>query len=315
MIRKRWLVLGVLGLAFVVCALALSVLSLPTAPSRLNTLSQGVAAGPAGSSSGGPPPHGGTCAATDVRVPDSPIYGWPMKLYAQAQPQKIFLYKDHFAQVWAGDWRTISSWFCDPEYFRGYTHWGIDLATRVSMASKTDLLYESIDDAEVIYTGNFGYVQEALADGGWNYGMGNHVLVRDLLCAEKCGAVPDKATLTDGRHAYALEDQCTSTVVTQLETGEVVTNTVTVPHYLDCAEDGWKVSYFHLRSVAVQTADLVVRSDTLGRIDTTGNSTGTHLHYQINSPDGAIDPAPSMCSDYAPGLRTTNRAHRPACAP
>jgi murein DD-endopeptidase MepM/ murein hydrolase activator NlpD len=39
----------------------------------------------------------------------------------------------------------------------------------------------------------------------------------------------------------------------------------------------------------------VYRGQALGKTDNTGNSTGPHLHYQINSPAaGAVDPAPTM---------------------
>ena len=43
----------------------------------------------------------------------------------------------------------------------------------------------------------------------------------------------------------------------------------------------------------------VSRGEMLGRVGSTGNSTGPHLHYQINSPDGepggAVDSQPTMC--------------------
>ena len=84
---------------------------------------------------------------------------------------------------------------------------------------------------------------------------------------------------------------------------------------MDCSETGWKAAYFHLRDIAVHPGQLVRRNDVLGWIDNTGNSTGSHLHYQINAPgEGAIDPAPSMCNSYDDGLRTMYRWELPVCA-
>lgn len=49
--------------------------------------------------------------------------------------------------------------------------------------------------------------------------------------------------------------------------------------------------YCHLESVSVKTGDTVDVGTVLGIMGSTGNSTGVHLHYQINSADGtATDP-------------------------
>jgi murein DD-endopeptidase MepM/ murein hydrolase activator NlpD len=65
---------------------------------------------------------------------------------------------------------------------------------------------------------------------------------------------------------------------------------------LDCTESGWKATYMHLFDINVQYGMLIERGAVIGWIDNTGNSTGPHLHYQINGPGvGAIDPAPAMC--------------------
>lgn len=60
------------------------------------------------------------------------------------------------------------------------------------------------------------------------------------------------------------------------------------------ADSGWRATYMHLAEVHVAVGQVVQRGDALGETDNTGNSTGPHLHYQINSPSGAVDPAPTM---------------------
>lgn len=44
-------------------------------------------------------------------------------------------------------------------------------------------------------------------------------------------------------------------------------------------EDGWRRQYAHLSSTNVSEGDLVKEGDRIGRVGTTGNSTGVHLHY------------------------------------
>jgi len=62
-----------------------------------------------------------------------------------------------------------------------------------------------------------------------------------------------------------------------------------------CTDTGWCVIYMHLQAVAVQVGDQVSPGQTIGWVDNTGASTGPHLHYQINDPDGVpVDPAPTM---------------------
>ncbi len=58
---------------------------------------------------------------------------------------------------------------------------------------------------------------------------------------------------------------------------------------------GWCATYMHLDEWVVAAGQSVARGQVLGYADNTGFSTGTHLHYQINHPDGyAVDPAPTM---------------------
>jgi murein DD-endopeptidase MepM/ murein hydrolase activator NlpD len=50
----------------------------------------------------------------------------------------------------------------------------------------------------------------------------------------------------------------------------------------------------HLESVGVSVGQIVRYGQPLGKTDNSGNSTGPHLHYQINNASGAVDPAPTL---------------------
>jgi len=67
-----------------------------------------------------------------------------------------------------------------------------------------------------------------------------------------------------------------------------------------CGEESpWKATYMHLLDVTVSAGQIVHAGDVMGHVNSTGNSTGDHLHYQINGPEGAIDPAPTFgCPGY-----------------
>jgi murein DD-endopeptidase MepM/ murein hydrolase activator NlpD len=242
--------------------------------------------------SGSHPPSGGTCANVGINYPENPFRGWPVERFP-------------------GDWRVISSWFCDPLYFRGYTHWGIDLAMQV-VKEGAGYKYATLDGAAVLSTTAFAYVTAVANDGGAHHGMGNHVMIKALGCHSRCGRLGE--TEGEGQHLYLVRSQaeeCLDTPPGCLDDDPAICQDDLV---MDCRETGWKAAYFHLRDVAVQPGQLVHRYDVLGWIDTTGNSTGSHLHYQINAPGaGAIDPAPSMCTAYNDGLRSTFRWELPVC--
>ncbi len=189
--------------------------------------------------SGGVLPSGGSCQNIDD-AGGAPFSGWPLASYQ-------------------GNWQVVSSWFCDPDYFVGYTHWGIDLAVPLGVR-----VVSTTEDAVVI---------EAKSDGAYNSGMGNHVKIRALDCHEVCDPT-DPA-------------QCTEV----------------------CEETPWVATYMHLASVAVSEGARLARGDVIGTVDSTGNSTGNHLHFQINGPAGAVDPAPTM-PGYRPELRTIPRWNR-----
>jgi len=257
-----------------------------------------------------PPPSGGSCAHINEDHPDNPFRGWPVNFYG-------------------GDWRTISAWWCDPFYLLdfGVNHWGIDIAALVNVAvspsGATNTTYTAIYGAEVVCTVTedlYGYVISAHQDGGWNFGMGNHVKVMALACEEMCGEMDFYEILDDpapGELYFLLEEDSPECA------GEPGTPTpgvtMTPPEdpddlILACVETGWVATYMHLDTVAVDAMQLVERGDVLGTVDSTGNSTGDHLHYQINGPDvGAIDPAPAMCAGHSPELRITQRWQRPPC--
>jgi len=208
-----------------------------------------------GLAGGDAPPGGGSCGATGVPQEDNPFSGWPVDYHI-------------------GDWSTIASWFCDPNYFEGYTHWGIDLA-RYNWD-------ESIYGVNAVVTAEKAIVEAAAYDPSFgpkagtahNYGMGNYVKLQALSC----------------------------TVLIESEIGEDLDGDGLIKNVAveRCAETGWYSYYFHLLSVAVAKGDEVERGDVVGRIDSTGTSTGDHLHYQIKTPDGvSIDPAPSMSVNAA----------------
>ncbi len=62
-----------------------------------------------------------------------------------------------------------------------------------------------------------------------------------------------------------------------------------------CASNGWCAVYMHLTDWAVTQGDSVSKGQVLGYANSTGNSTGNHLHYQIEAPAGyPVDPAPTF---------------------
>lgn len=60
---------------------------------------------------------------------------------------------------------------------------------------------------------------------------------------------------------------------------------------------GIETRYGHLSEITVAVGQLVHRGDVIGRVGSTGRSTGSHLHYEIRLSSQAIDPLPFL----APG--------------
>lgn len=65
--------------------------------------------------------------------------------------------------------------------------------------------------------------------------------------------------------------------------------------YVRICENDWCATYMHLSSLNISTGQAVSDGQVLGQVGNTGNSTGPHLHYQINDPDwNTVDPAPTI---------------------
>ncbi len=62
---------------------------------------------------------------------------------------------------------------------------------------------------------------------------------------------------------------------------------------------GITTRYAHLSSMAVKAGDHITRSQLVGRMGSTGRSTGSHLHYEVRIDGRAVNPIPFMKStDY-----------------
>ena len=63
-------------------------------------------------------------------------------------------------------------------------------------------------------------------------------------------------------------------------------NSVLVDH-----DGGLRTRYGHLASINVKAGDLVTSDDTLGKVGSTGRSTGAHLHFEVIRMGTPVDPA------------------------
>jgi murein DD-endopeptidase MepM/ murein hydrolase activator NlpD len=75
-------------------------------------------------------------------------------------------------------------------------------------------------------------------------------------------------------------------------------NLVTVRH-----DNGFETRYAHLSQVDVKVGDVVPAGAELGKVGTTGYSTGPHLHFEVRRDGVPIDPAPLLPLNRS-GLRT-----------
>lgn len=222
-------------------------------------------------------PSGGTCENVGRDFgEETPFHGWPLGEWHRC------------------DWRIISSYFCSPNYFGGrYVHWGMDFASYWSQTSGESS--ESIFDRPVVATGHAQVVQAVWSDPpGHNYGMGNFVQIQAIapLCESETGADLDgDGRIEPGNCIYTCESEVGFDLDGDGEVGAFCGDLLP-----------WKASYFHLHTVEVDVGQRVEPGSVLGRVDNTGNSTGNHLHYQINNLDGdvgAIDPGPTLgCGNY-----------------
>ncbi len=67
---------------------------------------------------------------------------------------------------------------------------------------------------------------------------------------------------------------------------------------------GIETRYGHLSAILVRPGQRVKRGDMIGRMGSTGRSTGSHLHYEVRIDGRAVNPIPFMKStDYIVALR------------
>ena len=72
---------------------------------------------------------------------------------------------------------------------------------------------------------------------------------------------------------------------------------------------GIETRYGHLSSIAVRPGQRIKRGDMIGRMGSTGRSTGSHLHYEVRIDGRAVNPIPFMKStDYLMAMRNRNGA-------
>ena len=53
---------------------------------------------------------------------------------------------------------------------------------------------------------------------------------------------------------------------------------------------GWSTVYTHLDAFTVEAGDHVGTGQTIGRVGSTGRSTGPHLHFEVRHDDEPVDP-------------------------
>lgn len=71
--------------------------------------------------------------------------------------------------------------------------------------------------------------------------------------------------------------------------------TVVIEH-----DNGYTTYYAHMISLTVGTGSYVNQGQLIGRVGSTGIATGNHLHFEVRSSAGALDPAPYIgLSSYA----------------
>lgn len=73
-------------------------------------------------------------------------------------------------------------------------------------------------------------------------------------------------------------------------------NLVTIRH-----ENGFETRYAHLSAISVKVGDQLPAGAELGKVGTTGYSTGPHLHFEVRHDGAPIDPAPLLPLHGSPG--------------
>ena len=68
-------------------------------------------------------------------------------------------------------------------------------------------------------------------------------------------------------------------------------------------DTGETVVYGHLSRILVELHEPVVAGTEVGSVGSTGRSTGAHLHFEVRTPEGPIDPDPWLADRRAAGTR------------
>jgi len=260
--KKKLMLIVPVALVLCVCGLLIASLQFGGTPIG------GLNAPMFGYGSQGVPPGGGSCENVNQVYEDNPFHGWPVQ----------------FREC---DWATISAYYCTPHYFSGYTHHGIDITNYWSTSES-----ESIHGAPLIATAPVAKVSQAVysVPAQWNYGMGNFVQLVGFepLCED--------ATGVDLNGDGTVGDFCGS--VCERDIDQDLNQDGSIGDY--CGEESsWKATYMHMLDVSVSAGQIVHSGDLIGHVNNSGNSTGDHLHYQINGPEGPIDPATTFeCAGY-----------------
>lgn len=72
---------------------------------------------------------------------------------------------------------------------------------------------------------------------------------------------------------------------------------------------GIETRYAHLSSMSVSPGQRITRGQVIGRMGSTGRSTGSHLHYEVRIDGRAVNPVPFMKStDYLLAMQKSNGA-------
>ena len=96
---------------------------------------------------------------------------------------------------------------------------------------------------------------------------------------------------SSGSPVYAAEDGTVSYV--QIWDGSYdTTGMMSYGHMVEVRHaEGNTTLYAHLSEINVQQGEKVVRGQRIGRVGSTGNSTGPHLHFEVITSEGKADPA------------------------
>lgn len=73
------------------------------------------------------------------------------------------------------------------------------------------------------------------------------------------------------------------------------TGTASYGNYVKIAHgDGYETLYAHLQTVSVAVGQTVTQGQTIGTMGNTGNSYGTHLHFEVRQNGSRVDPTPYL---------------------